>query len=79
MTHQELGTTKYYLSSLTEEMKELRKQRNKEAVQNFKLFIFVMVVVCFTVTAIKMMPQWLPIVSNIMDQYGVTEVLQRWA
>ncbi len=76
MAYQQLGTEKYYFASLTQEIKDFRKQKNVQAVQAFKQFLFVMVVVSLTFVALKMMPQWLPVVSGFMDQNGVTETLR---
>ena len=78
MAYQKLGTEKYYYASLGEEVKAYRKQRNKDAVNAFKQFLFVLVVMAFTFVAVQLMPQWLPVVTTFMEQYGVTELLRSW-
>ena len=79
MTHyQQLSSEKYYYDSVRQELKEIRRQKNRDAVQAFTQFLFVLVVFFFTVTAVQQMPVWLPAVTAYMEQQGITEVIQTW-
>ena len=79
MTHyQSLSTEKYYHDSVRQEIKELRREKNRQAVQSFVHFLFALVVFMLTVTAIQQMPVWLPVVTQFMEQNGITETIQTW-
>ena len=76
MTHyKQLSTEKYYHDSVFREMMELRRQKNRDAVRGFGQFVFTAAVVLFTAYAINEMPNWLPMVTAFMDEYGITEKL----
>ncbi len=79
MTHyQPLSSEKYYHDTVRQEIKELRREKNRQAVQAFGQFLFVLVVFLLTVTAVHQMPMWLPMVTEFLDQYGITETFQSW-
>jgi hypothetical protein len=39
----------------------------------------VLTVFLFTVTAVQQMPVWMPMVTEVMDQNGITETIQNWS
>ena len=79
MTHyQSLSSEKYYHESLVAEVKEIRKQKNRDAARAFMQFLFVLAVMFGVWFAIQQMPNWLPTVTAYMDQAGITEVLHNW-
>ncbi len=78
MAYKTLCTEKYYYASLKKEIKAHRKQRSKDAMKAFTQFLFVLVVMALTFVAVQMMPEWLPVVSAWMEQYGIIETLQSW-
>lgn len=78
MTYHELSTQKFYHDSLKQEIKAVRRQKNKEAVQAFMQFLFFTVVMMLTTVAVHQMPNWLPTVTAYMDQYGINEAIQTW-
>lgn len=79
MTHyRQLSSEKYYHESVIQEIKEIRRQKNRDAVRAFMQFLFAAGVIVFSGYAINQMPQWLPTVSAFMEQYGITETLHTW-
>ena len=79
MTHyQSLSSEKYYRQVVLQEIRDIRRQKNREAVSGFAQFLFVLGVFSTTVYAYQTMPQWLPTLTACLDQYGITEVLQNW-
>lgn len=79
MTHyQQLSTTKYYYQSVKDEVKQIRRQKNRDAVRSFFQFLFFLAVAFGTWYAIHQMPNWLPVVQSFMDEKGITSYLQNW-
>ncbi len=79
MTHyQRLSSEKYYYDTVLEEVKGIRRQKNRDALRAFAQFLFALGMIFFTLFAIEQMPNWMPTVTAYMDQYGVTEALQKW-
>lgn len=80
MTHfHSLSTEKYYYDSVQQEYIELRQLKNREAIQSFMQFLFALVVFVFTMVAVWQMPVWLPIVTNGMEQLGMSEAIESLA
>jgi len=79
MTHyHELSTTKYYREAVNQEIKQIRRQKNRDAVRAFGQFLFALAVFGGTFYAVQQMPQWLPVVTAYLDQQGVMETFQNW-
>jgi hypothetical protein len=76
--YRQLSTEKYYHESVLHEIKQLRRQKNRDAVRGFMQFLFALGVIALTAYAIKEMPIWLPAVESYMDQYAITETIQTW-
>ena len=79
MTHyQQLSTTKYYHDSVRQEIKQIRRQKNRDAIRAFGQFIFVLVVFAGTFYAVQQLPNWMPVVTAFLEDRGVTEAVQTW-
>jgi hypothetical protein len=79
MTHyQQLSSEKHYHDAVTHEIKELGRQKNRQAVHAFGQFLFALVVFLFTVSAVHQMPVWLPMVTEFLEQNGITATFQSW-
>ena len=76
MTHyQQLTTEKYWNESVQAEIKELTREKNRNKIRAFCLFVFAAAVFSITVFAVQQMPNWLPIVGEFMEQTGIIETL----
>ena len=79
MTHyHSLSSEKYYREVVLQEIKDIRRQANREAVSAFAQFVFVLGVFSATVYVFQTMSQWLPVVTGYFDGYGITEAFQNW-
>ena len=79
MTHyQTLSSYKYYNEAVQQEVIDLRREKNRQAVQSFVHFQFTLVVFLLTITAIQQMPIWLPIATSLVEQSGISETIQTW-
>ena len=76
--YQQLSSQKYYHAAVRQEIKELRREKNRQAVRAFGQFLFALVVFLFTVSAVHQMPVWLPMVTEFLEQNGITETFQSW-
>ena len=80
MSYHQLSTTKYWKESAKAEIRAYRKQKNREAVQSFFTFLFVVAVVIGVAFALKTMPTWLPVVENfVADQEWITNLFGKSA
>ena len=76
MNYQKLSTEKYWESNVRNEMKDLRREQNKRAIQSFIQFLFVLAVAFACWGALHTMPSWIPQVTEFMDANGITEGIQ---
>ncbi len=66
LQYQELTTEKYVKESLDQQIKELRRLRNRKALQDFLTFLFGLGAIAAAVYAVQEMPTWLPIVKGLL-------------
>ncbi len=79
MTHyQPLSTTKYYHETVKAEIKQIRQQKNRDAVRAFGQFLFALAAFGGTFYAVQQMPNWMPVVTAYLEQHGVIETVQTW-
>ncbi len=79
MTHyHQLSTTKYYHEAVKTEIKEIRRQKNRDATRAFGQFLFALAVFAGTFYAVQQMPNWMPVVTAFLEERGVTEAVQNW-
>jgi hypothetical protein len=71
MAYQELSTTKYWHASVKQEIKDIRRQKNQEAVRSFFMFAFTALVIAGVAYAVYTMSAWLPGIVEFMEYYGV--------
>ncbi len=71
MAYHELSTTKYWHESVKQEIKQIRRQKNQDAVRSFLMFTFTALVIAGVAYAVYTMGAWLPGVVEFMEYYGV--------
>jgi len=77
--YHELSTETYWTQSVEKEIKELTRQRNRNAIRAFTQFVFAVAVFSITVLAVQEMPNWWPVMTSFMEQNGITETLKSWS
>jgi len=75
MAYLKLQTEKYWNACVQSEIKQIRREKNRQAVGTFMQFCFVAIVMAGALYALNTMPAWLPAVADFMEQSGITEKL----
>lgn len=73
MAYQELTSVKYMIPVVEREMKEERRQKNRETMQVLVNCVFTIVMIIAVSVAVHSMPQWLPTVVESLQYYGVIQ------
>ena len=71
MPYLQLSSEKYYAEAVTLELNEIRRQKNRDAIQGFGNFLFTIVVLIGVSVALQTMATWLPAVTQLLEQYGL--------
>lgn len=71
MAYQQLVSEKLVAESFRQELKAVKRQRNREAVANLWKFVFTSAVIIGVGYAVATMPTWMPEVTGFLQHYGV--------
>jgi len=66
LTYESLSTEKYWNKSVKQELKAYRKMKNRDAIRNLFLFLFVAGMMLVVLFAVETMPMWLPPVTDFV-------------
>jgi len=71
LEYQQLATEKYLRRKLKKENREVRRVRNRKAIQDFTTFLMGVVAVPFAILLGQQIPHWLPIITDVLQSHGL--------
>jgi len=69
--HHQLSTQKFVDEAQKEEIKQIRRDIAAQANRSFLLLMFSVIVFLFSMYAVFQMPNWLPAISETLEQAGI--------
>ena len=79
MVYHELTTQKIWEEKALQEYRAIRRQKGRDAVQNVIHFLYAILIMLATYWAIITMPEWLPLLTEYVQETGLVERFQSGA